>query len=291
MPAVGTGQAAALKRQRLLELASKTGTELGLSAEDTVQLQNRIKASGEGLKKLMSQSANIKAGEKNVVGALNVLEEEVRKLGGPDSPKVRSFMNRARTEWMGDPDFVGINQAYLDVIENSARVYSGVTGAGGTPVSFLELAKKSLPDNPSLAQVLKLKEVMPRLFAVRSKATEDEMDAVSKTATLPAPKTAVPKEEQKARDSESGKILRDEYDKQVKELGGLTGDALKRKRDDIAALRREAKTKGIDLPEPGVASDDKIKTAVEKSGAKYEPDKYEYRISPEGKVQRKAKNG
>ena len=266
MPSMGTGAAAAAKKARILELASQEADNLGMKPEDTAQLRIRIKASQEGLKRLMTQSANIKAGEKNVVGALGVLEDEVRKLGGPDSPKLKAFMNKAYTEWKGDPDFVGINQAYLDVIENSARVYSGVTGAGGTPVSFLELAKKSLPENPSLAQVLKLKEVMPRLFAVRSKATEDEMDAVSKTATLP--KAAATKDDQKARDADAGKILKDEYDKAVKELAGLTGDTLRRKREDIAALRREAKTKGVDLPEPGVTSD-APKTLTSKTGKKF----------------------
>lgn len=34
-----------------------------------------------------------------------------------------------------------------------------------------------------------------------------------------------------------------------------------------------------------------IKSAVEKSGWSYEPDKYEYRVSPEGKVQRRVKGG
>ena len=34
-----------------------------------------------------------------------------------------------------------------------------------------------------------------------------------------------------------------------------------------------------------------IKSSVEKSGWSYEPDKYEYRVSPDGKVQRRAKGG
>lgn len=243
MPQVGTGGVAAQKRLRILEIAAKEAENMGMGAEQVVQLQNKIRAAAEGTKRLMTQSAQIRAGEENVQGVLSVLEDEVKKLGGPDSPKLKGLMNKAYTEWAGNPEFVGINQAYLDLTENMARIYSGVTGAGGTPVSFLELAKKSLPDNPSLAQVLKLKETVPRLFKVRREATEKELDEISKTAKLP---TASASSAQPALGNpEQVKVIRAEYDKAVKE----------RRLDDARATRAELKRLGVDVPEPGVTTE------------------------------------
>jgi hypothetical protein len=122
-----------------------------------------------------------------------VLEDEIKKaktkLAG--SPKWDQFWSSKRTDWLGDPDFVGIAQAYKDILESSARVYSGVTGAGGTPVSFLQLAEKDVPEKPTLGQVVKLKDVMPKLFEIRKKATEDEIDKLSNLATLPTKKEQV----------------------------------------------------------------------------------------------------
>lgn len=267
MPQVGTGGQAAAKRLRILELATREAETMGMSPEQVIQLQNKVKAAQEGTKRLMTQSAQIRAGEENVQGVLNVLEEEVRKLGGPDSPKVKGFLNRAYTEWKGDPDFVGVNQAYLDLIENTARVYSGVTGAGGTPVSFLELAKKSLPENPSLAQVLKLRETLPKLFKARREATEHEMDAISKTATLPTAKT---KEDQPSGkdDSDRVSIMMREYNDAISRAKTAKGDELVRARDDARSIRKELKALGKDVPDPGEPAKTEEKSSGPKDGDK-----------------------
>lgn len=185
MPAMGTGQAASNARLRLLAAADKDLDELGLTDEQVVQARAKIKQTQEGIKRLTTQGAQIRAGEENANRVLGILEQEVKKAGGPDSPKLKSILNKVRTEWMGDPDFVGVNQAYMDLIENLARIYSGVTGAAGTPVSFLELARKSLPDNPSMAQVLKLKETVPKLFTARKEATEAELNSLVEGMKLP----------------------------------------------------------------------------------------------------------
>lgn len=248
MPQVGTGGQAAAKRLRILELATQEAEKMGMSPEQVVQLQNKVKSAQEGTKRLMTQSAQIRAGEENVQGVLNVLEDEVRKLGGIDSPKVKGWLNRAYTEWKGDPDFIGVNQAYLDLIENTARVYSGVTGAGGTPVSFLELAKKSLPENPSLAQVLKLRETLPKLFKARREATEHEMDAISKTASLPEPKTKEPTGKD---DSDRVSIMMREYNDAIARTKTAKGDELVRARDDARSIRKELKALGKDVPDIG----------------------------------------
>jgi hypothetical protein len=260
LPTTGAGAQAAAAKQRVLAIADREAANMGLDASQVLQLQNKIKATNEGLKRLTTQAAVIRAGEKNVSGALDVLENEVKKLGGFDSPKINKLLNKVYTEWSGDPDFVGINTAYLDVVENAARVYSGATGAGGTPVSFLELAKSSLPANPSLAQVLKLKDVMPKLFEARRKATEDELKALSEGTVLPpkkgeAPAAAAPAAGAAKVSGEGDKkpqadILRKEYDTAVAKVSSaITPQARMSALADARAVRNELKKLGVELPD------------------------------------------
>lgn len=276
MPQLGTGAKASESRMRILAIAAQEAENMGLSPDDTIKLQNKIKAATESTKRLLTQSSQIRAGEENVKKVLDIVEDEVKKLGGPNSPKIRQFWNKSMTEWAGDPEFVGINQAYLDLTENMARIYSGVTGAAGTPVSFLELAKNSLPSNPNLGQVLRLKEIVPKLFDARLKATEDQLKEVTNIATLPKSSGAssgekVTPEEQKARDTDAGQVLTDEHKKLVSQLSGLTGEDRKRKLDDIKALRREMQSKKIPLPafdESSQESAPKVEERSLKSGKK-----------------------
>lgn len=295
MPQVGTGTAASVKRQRILAIATQRAEQLGMSPAEVEQTRNRLTASKEAAKRLTTQKAIIQAGEKNVQNVLDILQSEVEKLGGPQSPKVQAVLNKARTQWMGDPEYIGINQAYMDLVENMARVYSGQTGAGGTPVSFLKLAEKSLPENPTLAQVLKLRETVPALFEARKKATDDELEAVFKMASLPKTPGKVSPGAQAERDKGAAETIRAEYDKAVALAKDPKTDPEARKRaySDARTTRNELKRMGVEVPElkepAAVAGDDAMRAQVTKAFGKYEPDMYEYRVTPDGKVQRRKK--
>lgn len=182
---VGTGSFATRSRLRVRELAAAEAEKMNLSAEDRVRLQNRIRASQGAEKSLISQEALVDANAGNVMNTFRVLEDEVRKLGGPDSPKIKKLLNSAYSEWSGDADYTGINSAYVDAVESVGKLYSGVTGAGGTPVAFLQLAKETLPSQPSLAQIMKAQEVVPKLFSARKKSFEDELKAIDRMVALP----------------------------------------------------------------------------------------------------------
>ena len=73
--------------------------------------------------------------------------------------------------------------------------------------------------------------------------------------------------------------------------------------DDARALRRELGRLGVQLPEPGLPAEPatpvpaapsaadvrSIRRALQSQNMPYEPDKYDYRIGPDGKVLRKRK--
>lgn len=75
--------------------------------------------------------------------------------------------------------------------------------------------------------------------------------------------------DQTARDSDAHKILRDEYNRELAALKTVTDPEVRqRKMDSIREIRKEAKDKGLALPEPGEATD-KPKELTSKSGVKF----------------------
>lgn len=262
MPALGAGAAVAPARMRLNALAVKAKIEAGMDPNEAVQLANTVKTSQEGIKRLTTQHAQISAGEKNVKGVLNVMEDEIRKAKLSGSPKWDQFWSSQKTDWLGDPDYIGIAQAYKDLLESSARVYSGVTGASGTPVSFLQLAEKDMPEKPTLSQVAKLKDVLPKLFDIRKKATEEEITTLSNLSTLPTKKSSEPSpststggtsltdrkvsdSEQKARDADATGLLAKELPKHIKNFNDAkTPEEKNRAWVDIRDVRHEQKKLG-----------------------------------------------
>ena len=260
MPALGAGAAVAPARMRLNALAVKAKIEAGMDPNEAMQLANIVKTSQEGIKRLTTQHAQISAGEKNVRGVLNVMEDELRKAKLSGSPKWDQFWSSQKTDWLGDPDYIGIAQAYKDLLENSARVYSGVTGASGTPVSFLQLAEKDMPEKPSLAQVAKLKDVLPKLFDIRKKATEEEITTLSNLSTLPTKKSSEPSpttstggtsltdrkvsdSEQKARDADAKSIQEKEMLKKLAAYNEAKDPLVKERAwNDVREIRHSQKT-------------------------------------------------
>ena len=146
---------------------------------------------------------------------MGVLKEELKKIGGPDSPKLRGLMNKGLTEWIGSPEFVGVNAAWANFQETAARVYSGQYGAGGTPVSYLKLSQDSMGTNPNLDQLMHLDQTMTRLFDARRRAASDtEKNLISKVVLTPKEGSVAP-ETQKARDTDAAQILKEEGDKSL----------------------------------------------------------------------------
>jgi hypothetical protein len=103
-------------------------------------------------------------------------------------------------------------------------------------------------------------------------------------------------------------VLQDEYNRAIQRLSTVVDTpedptARARAMDDARALRRELGRLGVQLPEPGLPAEPatpvpaapsaadvrSIRRALQSQNMPYEPDKYDYRIGPDGKVLRKRK--
>lgn len=106
-------------------------------------------------------------------------------------------------------------------------------------------------------------------------------------------------------------VLQNEYNRAIQRLSTVVDTpedptARARAMDDVRALRRELGRLGVQLPEPGLPAEPAqpatpvpaapsvqdvraIRRALQNQNIPYEPDKYDYRIGPDGKVLRKRK--
>ena len=266
VPALGIGNTNG--RTMYLTAAAGLAKDRGYDGSEAGDLALQRDAAKAANSNLQKQNAIIQVGEQDLIGVMRAMREELKKIGGPDSPVIRKLWNTASTEWAGDPQFKGFNAAYANFLDVSAKVLSGQSGAGGTPVSYLELAKKQLGDNPNLSQVAEVDKMMTKLFSIRQKAVETTSESLRKASEM-TPKTGSPAAsrvqlgEQKDRDSESTRIMRSEY---AREMERSKDPA---KRDDalrnLDGIRKELKKNGVtDLPDPGSSS---VAPAKTKSGA------------------------
>ena len=252
---VGTGSAAASARQAYLKAFVKVAKEKGYAADEAGQLALRRDATREAIKQRTTQNAAIEAGERDLKIVGGVIKDELSKIGGADSPLARKYWNKVSTEWAGDPQFAGLNAALVNYKETAARVYSGQSGAGGTPVTYLKLAESSIGGNPTLEQFSKTTDVMNKLFEARKQSNEGTIKGLLESVRMvdkPAASSAasptnetVPATEQKARDTDAIQIMREELAKTREKYRAETDPTKKaRLATDIKGIEREIKSKG-----------------------------------------------
>lgn len=267
VPAFGIGNTSA--RAEYLNSAAKLAKDRGYDGSEAGDLALQRDAAKLANANLQKQSSIIKVGEQDLVGVMGQMKKELEKLGGPDSPKVRGLWNKASTDWMGDPEFKGFNAAYANFLDVAAKTLSGQSGAGGTPVSYLEIAKKQLGENPNLSQVAEVEKMMTKLFKIReeavAKTSRDLLDASKMPAKegSAAEKRArdadptgnggkVPAADQKEKDSDAVAAIRKEYNTSVeKAKSAKTPEERARFLSDARAARKELKNSKVDVPDPG----------------------------------------
>jgi hypothetical protein len=291
IPGIPAGAGNTPARMQYLKAFAKLGMERGYDGSEAGLLALQRDSSKEALKSLIKQDTIIKAGEKDLENVFQVLRDEIKKAGGPDSPLLRKYYNKALTEWIGDPALSGVNAAYANFVETAARVFSGQSGAGGTPVAYLALAEKSIGKNPNLEQIVKLEDTMTKLFDARRKSVEfAQSDLIGKLALKPKPGSpAAAKDAAPAPDSAPAPDAAPAPDSAM-----FAGDpaaarvALKKLRDDVKAGISDKAVYDREAPALEAAIT-KGEAKIAAAFGKYEPDVYLYRIKPDGTVQRKKK--
>lgn len=182
----GTGAAATNTRVEYLNAFARIAREKGYTGEEAGEQAVIAAASQEALKSVITKNANVAAGEKLLEREASLIDEELKKLGGPDSPLVRKFWSSTSSEWLGDPRFAGLKAAYTGFKETAAKAFSNQTGAGGTPVTYLALADEALGKNPTLEQFAGTHAMLTKMFKAREDSNRETIMDLRKQGRLEA---------------------------------------------------------------------------------------------------------
>ena len=266
IPGIPAGSGAAARTARIAYMKSfvKLIKDRGYTGDEAGLIAIQRDASRGAAKSLIAQNGVIESGENELKVVGGIIKNELTKLGGPNSPLVRKYWNKASTEWMGDPQFSGLNTAIVTFQDVAARTMSNQSGAGGTAVSYLTLAEKALGGkNPTLEQFSKTDEVMNQVFDARRVGFEEALKSLNAKIQIPAKAGSIAAD-QKKKDTYAVDIQRAELQKTRQALITLksepvpTDPAKKKAREDeikgyegdVASLEREIKRMGGTLDAP-----------------------------------------
>lgn len=263
----GSGKAAAIANQEFVKEFVKTGIADGIPPSGAAMDQMVIKATQAALSNTLKQNAAISVAEESVKQSMGKIDEELKKIGGPDSPLLRKWWNKSMTEVLGSDEFAGLRPYMTEVQEGMARVYSGASGASGTPVGYLSLTKDTTDMNQNLGQWLKSSKSMRTLMDQRRLASKDivgDLQRGTKTRITANPDALRGKPEAKdpddgdhqAQDIKDNKVKA--YNLKVSQLTNpqLRPDERKDLRAQVRAAREALKKDGITVPEPAAEVSD-----------------------------------
>lgn len=140
LPAVGRGKEGVAQRTAVMNKSAEIAKAAGIPASELQTVPGRNKALQSSLTNLqkisdvMEKSEN--AFQNNTKVAMN-LSENLSRTG---SPALNKWILGAKAE-IGDPDVQALDAAITTMSVDYARIMSGATGAGGTPISTAEEAK------------------------------------------------------------------------------------------------------------------------------------------------------
>lgn len=298
VPSFGTGASATKARTLFLrnfladmDARGETPTQAGIQSAVA-------RASQESLKRLTTQDTVLRAEEGEALKLLDQVEKELKKIGGVASPYLRQKWNAVETTLLGEPQFVRLNTLMGTFIETMARLSSGATGAAGTPVSYLRFAKDFANKDFNLEQLQEFKPTFEDFVKARRSGVASALDTL-KGGMAPPRRGAAAADEGTSREGQA-RIIREEYDKSVAKLPTVSDPEQRRRLlEDIRATRSQLKTLGVDVPDvtsaapaPAPSKDQTPSAEIEKIKAAwktFEPDKFEYKILPDGRVLRRAR--
>lgn len=177
LPPIGrSGQGYALQmavRKNAAEIAKQSG----VSPQELATTTGRNKALQSSLTALQKRSDAMQAQEeafqRNMNYALQV-SDEISRTG---SPALNKWVMGAKLN-MGDPDVARLDAAIKPVAADYARIMSGATGSGGTPISTMEEAMSMLRKELSQKQFGAVADVLSNDIKNQQAAVEDQRQLI-----------------------------------------------------------------------------------------------------------------
>jgi hypothetical protein len=156
LPPIGRGKEGVAQRTAIMNHAAKIAKDAGISPAELQTVPGRNRALQASLTNLQKTSDVMEKSEQAFVNNTNTALNISSKVDRTGSPVINKWLLGGK-DALGDPDVRALDAAITTMSVDYARIMSGATGAGGTPISTAEeakqLIKKELSDKSLRAVV------------------------------------------------------------------------------------------------------------------------------------------
>jgi len=169
LPAVGRGKEGVAQRTAVMNRSAAIAKQAGMSPAELQTVPGRNKALQGSLTNLQKQSDMMEKSEQAFKNNLGVALNLSKKLDRSGSPVVNKWLLGGKAA-LGDPDVAAFDAAITTASVDYARIMSGQTGAGGTPISTAEEARKLIRRELSDKQFSAVADVLNQDIAGQQQA-------------------------------------------------------------------------------------------------------------------------
>lgn len=169
----GYGKEAVAQRAQIANMKAKIAKEAGVSPQSLATTSGRNKALQSSLTNIQKQTDVM---HKSEMGFQNNLDQALAlsdKLDRTGSPVLNKWLLGGKAA-LGDPDVAAFDAAINAASVDYARIMSGQTGAGGTPISTAEEAKALLRKELSNNSLHAVADVLYRDIQGQQQAVESQ---------------------------------------------------------------------------------------------------------------------
>jgi hypothetical protein len=156
LPTIGRGKEGVAQRTAIMNRTAKIAKDAGISPAELQTVPGRNRALQSSLTNLQKTSDVMEKSEQAFINNTNTALNISSKVDRTGSPVINKWLLGGR-DALGDPDVRALDAAITTMSVDYARIMSGATGAGGTPISTAEeakqLIKKELSDKSLRAVV------------------------------------------------------------------------------------------------------------------------------------------
>lgn len=173
LPAVGRGKEGVAQRTAVMNHAAQIAKDAGIPSSELQTVPGRNKALQSSLTNLQKLSDVMEKSEQGFQNNTQTALELSNKVDRTGSPVLNKWILGGKAA-MGDPDVQALDAAINTMAVDYARIMSGATGAGGTPISTAEEAKSMIKKELSDKSLRAVVDVLNRDIAGQQSAVHNQ---------------------------------------------------------------------------------------------------------------------
>jgi len=173
----GYGKEATAQRAQIANIKAKIAKDAGVSPQALATTSGRNKALQSSLTNLQKQSDMMQKAEHGFQNNMDLALELSAKVDRSGAPLVNKWLLGGKAA-LGDPDVAALDAAITTAATDYARIMSGQTGAGGTPITTAEEAKKLIRKELSNKQFNAVADVLFRDIEGQQRAVDTQRQTI-----------------------------------------------------------------------------------------------------------------